>query len=333
MLLTVTIKHVAKAAGVAVGTVSRVLAKNKTVNEEIRIRVEEAIQELGYQPNSLGRSLRLNKTDLIGLVIPDITNPFFAELAKHVEMLASSEGYSVLLANSHDDPAAEQQQVQALLGRLPRGLILVPVSESTIGDLVSGKNTVTVDRPLQGQTLVGVDNRRGGYLAADHLLSLGHRRIAYMSGPPTLDVARERREGFVGRIREFQQQHPSQPLAFQTVDGNFDYRAGEELGNRLLRQEHPPTAIATASDQQAIGLMRAAADVGLSIPNDLSIVGFDDIPLASLVLPRLTTIRQPLAEIARIALKAILSRSSTPHDCKLEPVLVERNSTRAWPGR
>ncbi|WP_018239975.1 LacI family DNA-binding transcriptional regulator [Ensifer sp. BR816] len=330
--MAVTIKHVAKAAGVAVGTVSRVLAKNKTVNEEIRIRVEDVIQELGYKPNSIGRSLRLNKTDLIGLVIPDITNPFFAELAKHVEMLASAEGYSVLLANSHDDPAAEQQQVQALLGRLPSGMILVPVSESVIGDLVRGKNTVTVDRPLKGQTLVGVDNRRGGYLAADHLLSLGHRRIAYMGGPPALDVARERREGFVGRIREFQQKNPSQSLAFQTVDGNFDYRAGEELGNRLLRQEgpHRPTAIATASDQQAIGLMRATADLGLSIPNDLSIVGFDDIPLASLVLPRLTTIRQPLAEIARIALDAILNRPSVTKECKLEPVLVERNSTRAW---
>ncbi|MEJ6848901.1 LacI family DNA-binding transcriptional regulator [Sinorhizobium fredii] len=330
MLLTVTIKDVAKAAGVAVGTVSRVLAKNKTVSEEIRTRVEEVIQELGYTPNSLGRNLRLNRTDLIGLVIPDITNPFFAELAKHVEMMASAEGYSVLLANSHDDPAAEQQQVQTLLGRLPSGLILVPVSGSRIGDLVSGTNTVTVDRPLKGQTLVGVDNRRGGYLAADYLLSLGHRRLGYMGGPQILDVARERYEGFISRIEEFQQQHPGRSLAVQTVDGNFDYRAGEELGNRLLRQEHPPTAIATASDQQAIGLMRAAADIGLSIPDDLSIVGFDDIPLASLVLPRLTTIRQPLAEIARIALDAILKRSSAT-ECKLEPVLVERSSTRAWP--
>ena len=139
-----TIKDVAQRAGVSVGTVSRVLAKNKTVSEDIRAKVEATIDAIGYRPNILGRSLRLAKTDIIGLVVPDITNPFFAELAKQVEMLASAEGYSVLLANTHDDPDAEKQQIETLLGRLPAGLILVPVSNSLADGLASRTRTVTL---------------------------------------------------------------------------------------------------------------------------------------------------------------------------------------------
>ncbi|MDO9416732.1 LacI family DNA-binding transcriptional regulator [Pararhizobium sp.] len=329
--MTITIKDVAQHAGVSVGTVSRVLAKNSTVSEAIRLKVEGVIERLGYRPSSLGRNLRLNRTYLIGLLIPDITNPFFAELAKHVEMLASAEGYSVLLANTHDDPKAEQQQVEALLSRLPFGIILVPVSDSLINTIVAGTRTVTVDRPLRGHALVGVDNARGGYLAADHLLALGHRNLGYISGPSSTEVSRARRAGFVSRVSEFQAQNPGSVTEPQIVEGNFDYTSGEKLG-RILLQSPPdrrPTAIATASDQQAIGLMRAAADMGIRVPQDLSIIGFDDIPLASLVFPRLTTIRQPIAEIARIALEAVLGRLSLQKEWMLEPVLINRNSSAA----
>ena len=312
------------------GTVSRVLSKNKTVNDAIRLKVEKVIDRLGYRPNSLGRNLRLNKTDLIGLVIPDITNPFFAELAKHVEMLASAEGYSVLLANTHDDPAAERQQVETLLGRLPEGLILVPVSGSQIRAVRHSARTVAVDRPLAGYPLVAVDNKRGGHLAADHLLALGHRRIGYISGPKSADVANQRLEGFLDRIAGFQRQHGGEEVVCTAVEGNFDYRSGEEIGKSLLQTPAKlrPTAVATASDQQAIGLMRAAADMGIDVPNDLSVVGFDDIPLASLVLPRLTTVRQPIAEIARIALDAVLGRMPELEQRMLEPILIERRSTK-----
>lgn len=323
-----TIKDVAQRAGVSVGTVSRVLAKNKTVNEDIRAKVEATIEAIGYRPNILGRSLRLAKTDIIGLVVPDITNPFFAELAKHVEMLASAEGYSVLLANTHDDPEAEKQQIETLLGRLPAGLILVPVSNSLVDGLISGTRTVTVDRPLSGHALVAVDNRQGGYLAADHLLALGHRRLGYISGPGSTEVSAERREGFLRRVEEFRAVHPEQRAAPQIIEGHFDYRSGEELGKALLTQPAStrPTAIATASDQQAIGLLRAAGDMGLRVPTDLSIVGFDDIPLASLVLPRLTTIRQPIDEIARLALEGVLGSHVLQEEYKLQPVLIERGS-------
>lgn len=326
-----TIKDVAQRAGVSVGTVSRVLAKNKTVSEDIRAKVEATIEAIGYHPNILGRSLRLAKTDIIGLVVPDITNPFFAELAKHVEMLASAEGYSVLLANTHDDPEAEKRQIETLLGRLPAGLILVPVSNSLVDGLVDRTRTVTVDRPLSGHALVSVDNRQGGYLAADHLLAFGHRRLCYISGPSSTQVSGERRDGFVQRLDEFRATHPREYVAPQIVEGHFDYRSGEELGKQILAQAEAirPTAIATASDQQAIGLLRAAADAGIRVPADLSIIGFDDIPLASLASPRLTTIRQPIHEIARLALEGVLG-SRAPQECRrLHPTLIARGSCAA----
>lgn len=329
-MLNPTVKDVARDAGVSVGTVSRVLAKNETVNPKIRQRVEEVIERLGYRPSSLGRSLRLNKSDIIGLIIPDITNPFFSELAKHLETLASAAGYSVLLANTHDDPKAECRQVQSLLGRVPAGIVIAPVSGSLVSEILpNGLVSVTIDRPLPGHSLVAVDNFEGGRLAASHLLELGHRRIGYISGPSTTDVSIQRLNGFRRQIQEMLSNRSQDAVQLTVLEGNFDYKSGEELGRRLLHGDADvrPTAIATANDQQAIGLLRASRDLGIRVPEDLSIVGFDDIPLASLVLPRLTTVRQPIEEIAEIAIRAVLGRGPIVGQIALKPDLVERDST------
>lgn len=324
-----TVKDVARDAGVSIGTVSRVLSKNATVNEGIRQRVEESIARLGYSPSSLGRSLRLNKSDIIALVIPDITNPFFADLAKHLEVLASAAGYSVLLANTHDDPEAEKTQVQSLLGRVPAGIVIAPVSNSFAGERLSkGVACVTVDRPLAGYSLVSVDNVEGGRLAAEHLLELGHRRIGYIAGPSTTEVSLQRLQGFRDEIVSAQTRLGGE-IQFTSVEGHFDYKSGEEMGRRLLSvpEEMRPTAIATANDQQAIGLLRCSRDMGIRVPEDLSIVGFDDIPLASLVLPRLTTIRQPVQQIAEIAVRAVLEQRSIDGPILLPPSIITREST------
>ncbi|MCV9961795.1 LacI family transcriptional regulator [Pararhizobium sp. BT-229] len=335
-MLNPTVKDVARDAGVSVGTVSRVLAKNETVNPAIRQRVEEVIERLGYRPNSLGRSLRLNKSDIIGLVIPDITNPFFAELAKHLETLASAAGYSVLLANTHEDPKAERKQVQSLLGRAPAGIVIAPVSGSLVGEILpDGVVSVAIDRGLTGHSLVATDNFEGGRLAASHLLELGHRRIGYISGPSTTDVSIQRLNGFRGRIEETFSNQSQHVVELTVLEGNFDYKSGEAIGRQLLLGDikQRPTAIATANDQQAIGLLRASRDLGIRVPEDLSIVGFDDIPLASLVLPRLTTVRQPLEEMAEIAVRAVLRGGAIMGLVTLKPALVERDSTAAPPAR
>ncbi|WP_245275979.1 LacI family DNA-binding transcriptional regulator [Rhizobium giardinii] len=333
-MLSPTVKDVAREARVSVGTVSRVLARNETVNPGIRQRVEEVIARLGYRPSSLGRSLRLNKSDIIGLIIPDITNPFFAELAKHLETLASAAGYSVLLANTHDDPKAECKQVQSLLCRVPAGIVIAPVSGSLVGGILpDGLVSVTIDRPLTGHSLVAVDNFEGGRLAASHLLELGHRRIGYISGPTTTDVSIQRLNGFRGRVEEASSDRAQDLVQLTVLEGNFDYKSGEAIGRKLLQGNvgRRPTAIATANDQQAIGLLRASRDLGIRVPEDLSIVGFDDIPLASLVLPRLTTVRQPIEEIAEIAIRALLGSGPIVGPIALRPALVERDSTAPPP--
>lgn len=317
------IKDVARRANVSVGTVSRVLAKNETVNPELREIVETAIRELNFRPNGLARGLRRSRSDMIGLVIPDITNPFFAELAKHVEAIASAAGFSVLLSVSNDDPQRERTQVESLLNSFPTGIIVVPTHRPSAGPWTSDVATVVLDRPFADYPLISVDHYGGAGLAARHLLDLGHRRIGYIAGPADTPVSRQRLAGF----RDMLAAGGVTPLV---VEGQFDYGSGETLGRALLDRPAAkrPTAIATASDQQAIGLLRVVNDLGLAVPGDLSIVGFDDISLASLVTPRLTTVRQPLDAIAARAVAAVTGAGAIPAAPELQPaMLVVRHST------
>ncbi|MHC1550129.1 LacI family DNA-binding transcriptional regulator [Phyllobacterium sp. K27] len=321
----VNIKDVAARANVSVGTVSRVLAKNETVGKELRELVEATIQELNFRPSGVARGLRRSRTDMIGLVIPDITNPFFAELAKHVEASASQAGFSVLLSITNDDPKIELSQIETLLRSYPTGLIVVPTQFGAPAKWQSDIATVAVDRRLKNYPLISVDHYAGAGLAAQHLLQLGHRRIAYIAGPNESPVSRERRKGFLDTL-------VAAGIQPEIAEGHFDYQSGEVLGKRLLsRSENVrPTAIATASDQQAIGLLRAASDLDLKVPDNLSIIGFDDIPLANLITPRLTTISQPVEKIAARAVAFVIGENATGTDTGLlDATLVIRNSTAA----
>ncbi|MGH6860298.1 MAG: LacI family DNA-binding transcriptional regulator [Phyllobacterium sp.] len=317
----VNIKDVAARANVSVGTVSRVLAKNETVGKELRELVEATIRELNFRPSGVARGLRRSRTDMIGLVIPDITNPFFAELAKYVEAIACKAGFSVLLSITNDDPNIELSQIESLLKSYPTGMIVVPTQFGTSQGWKSHVATVAVDRRLSGYPLISVDHYAGAGLAAQHLLDLGHRSIGYIAGPANSPVSRERRSGFLDRL-------VAAGIRPEIEEGNFDYQSGESLGRLLLDRprKRRPTAIATASDQQAIGLIRIATDLDIRIPDDVSIVGFDDIPLANLIAPRLTTIRQPVEQIAA---RAVASAIGTPpqDDELLQATLVVRNST------
>lgn len=321
----VNIKDVAARANVSVGTVSRVLAKNETVGKELRELVEATIQELNFRPSGVARGLRRSRTDMIGLVIPDITNPFFAELAKHVEASASQAGFSVLLSITNDDPKIELSQIETLLRSYPTGLIVVPTQFGAPAKWQSDIATVAVDRRLKNYPLISVDHYAGAGLAAQHLLQLGHRRIAYIAGPNESPVSRERRKGFLDTL-------VAAGIQPEIAEGHFDYQSGEVLGKLLLSRPEDvrPTAIATASDQQAIGLLRAASDLNLEVPDNVSIIGFDDIPLANLITPRLTTISQPVEQIAARAVAFIIGENITvTTDQLLDAALIIRNSTAA----
>ncbi|MTI07860.1 LacI family transcriptional regulator [Roseibium denhamense] len=321
-----TIKDVARTAGVSVSTVFKVLADNDSVIDQLRQQVLAAMEELDFDPGLLAAGHRNQNIDVIGLIVPDITNPFFAQLAKYIEMEAVTRGLSVMLANSHHDADAERTQVRALQDRAVSGVIVVASSDDS-QPFDTDLPIVSLDRRYLSHPLVTTDQKDGARRVADHLHSIGHRRIAYIAGPEHMEVARDRRAGFVGRITELST--PGDPIDIVVQHGQFDFDAGEEIGRRFLDKEPAlrPTAIATASDQQAIGVLRCARDIGISVPKQLSVAGFDDIELASLVVPRLTTLRQPIEDLASRALDRLLSSQSDQKDFSIRGSLVVREST------
>ncbi|WP_299482641.1 LacI family DNA-binding transcriptional regulator [uncultured Roseibium sp.] len=322
-----TIKDVARKAGVSVGTVSRVLAKNETVKHPLKLKVQAAMKELDYKPNLAARALRTNSIDVIGLVVPDITNPFFAQLVKNIEMEAAKRSHSVMIANSHDDAETEKTQIAALLDRAARGIIVVATADGRTLE-TTDVPIVSLDRRFGNFPLIATDHYDGSQKIADHIHALGHRRIAYIAGPLSMDVAQSRREGFVNRIEALSTKQD--PIELSVFEGQFDYDAGEELGRTILTQAPAtsrPTAIAAASDQQAIGVLRCARDLKLDVPGELSVAGFDDIALASLVVPRLTTLRQPIEALALSAVEQIFETNSASKDTAIAGDIVLREST------
>ncbi|KZL22089.1 Catabolite control protein A [Pseudovibrio axinellae] len=324
-----TIKDVAKKARVSVGTVSRVLSKNETVKHPLKLRVLEAMKALEYKPNLAARALRTNSIDIIGLVVPDITNPFFAELAKFIEMEAAKRHHSVMLANSHGSPEDERTQLVALLDRAVRGIILVATSNACV-DVSAEVPIVALDRKLGAYPLVTADHFNGSREIAELLYSLGHRRIAYISGPLSTKVARDRKDGFLSKISDLNSSED--PITLTVYEGQFDFDSGNEIGRKILEgqpAEKRPTAIAAASDQQAIGVLRCAHDLKLDVPTDLSVSGFDDINLAALVIPSLTTVRQPIEALAAAAIHQIFNPTENGAENPIACSLIARESTRA----
>ncbi len=329
-----TIKDVATLAGVSVGTVSRVLAKNDTVKPKLLAKVEAAVKELRYKPNAAARALRKNKPDIVGLIVPDITNPFFSQLAKHVEMAAAAKGLSVMLANTHDDPQYEKQQIETLLDRSPLGILIVSASEDQAENLDTDIPIVAIDRTYADYPSIATDHEESAELAARHLLELGHKRIGYAAGPQGTQVARSRESGFLSGLKKASKEFNIVP-EINILRGAFDFESGEELGRIFLggSEADRPTAIATASDQQAIGILRTARDLRIDVPGALTIVGFDDTPLAALVTPRITTIKQSISKMANAAIDAIMQSGDKATDIRYPGQLIIRGSSGPVPGR
>jgi len=325
----VTIKEVAKDAGVSVGTVSRVLAKTAEVKQPLRERVNRSIIKLKYKPNLAARALRANHVNVIGLMVPDITNPYFAQVANLLESEASKKGYALILASSHGDVNHEARQFSALLDHSPKGIVLIPTSDTIKMELPKNIRISILDRPLAEMNAIALDQGKSSALAADHLVELGHRKIAYIAGPHDIQTSIEREAGFSNRIAELQSKNDSIELTI--FRGQFDYTSGEAIARDILSlvQSQRPTAIAAASDQQAIGAIRAATDMGVSVPNEVSVIGFDDIVLAELLVPRLTTIRQPVYDMVIEALDQILGRDDSICNQRYMGELIVRSTTAA----
>ena len=322
----VTITDVAREAGVSIATVSQALSGNRPVSPRTAQRVREVVAQLGYVPVSSARNLRAGRTGVIGLVIPDISNTFFGRLARGVEDAAHEAGQWVLLCHTEFEPEREDRYLDLLASRSIDGLVYVAgtvAGPRRMGGLVTTFPVVLADEDvngLPGATRVMGDHRCGGRLAALHLAGLGHQRALVVSGPPGISSSDLRLAGF----RE------SFPDA-QVVVGDFTEASGLELVAQALAAGTDATAVFGLNDLMAIGALRALYDAGLSVPSDVSVVGYDDIPLVDRLQPPLTTIRQPAYEIGHHAGRLLID--SIDHheveDVVLPVELVVRNSTAA----
>jgi DNA-binding LacI/PurR family transcriptional regulator len=267
-----------------------------------RQAIDEAVRELGYRPNGVARSLRTKSTQTIALLLPDITNPFFPRLVRGVQVAARRRGYLMLLASAEGDAAGEQDYLELFRANAVDGALVVGVSipADRIAEVVAeGFPIVSLDRDIDcpDVPLVQVDNRAGARAAVEHLVGLGHRRIAHISGPSGLGISRERIAGYREALAAARL--PADPALL--VEGDYEEDGGAVAAARLVDSAADFTAIFAANDLTAIGAMGALHERGLRIPGDVSVVGFDDLRLASYVSPGLTTISQPAAEIGERA--------------------------------
>jgi LacI family transcriptional regulator len=324
-------KDVAQRVGVSVQTVSAVINDKPGITLETRERVFSAIEQLGYRPFSVARSLRTRQTHTVALIVPDIANPSFSTIASAAERVAHASGYSLMNYNTYDSPEREANYVRTAAERWVDGVLFVSARDQMSGLeslQKSGIPCVAIDRIPESYTgpSITLDNQKAGELATGHLIELGHTRLAHISGPQQLRLARERLAGF---------QHTSEgmglPEGTVICSAGWSCEDGFSAFQALLNTGPRPTGVFAASDRLAIGAMYAAHQAGLSIPEDISFVGLDDIEVAAYQNPPLTTVRQSFTQLATLGMQLLLAllNGEEPENNQLvlKPQLVVRAST------
>lgn len=326
-------KQIADMAGVSLGTVSHVLNDSARVREPLRQRVLEAVEKLGYQPSQLARGLRKDKTNMFGMVIPDVTNPFFPAVVRGAEDTAFSNGYRLVLCNTDNDHAKELAHLNELRTYLPSGLIVIP---SSFSDLTvqaeryrrAGTAVVCVDRlpkKWNGDS-VTVANEEGAYTATRHLVQVGHSRLAAIVGPLHLTNSQERLAGFRRALAEAKLAVAPEYIQETT----FDRSGGHAKAKLILRMLPRPTAIFAGNDMIALGVIQAIRELNLHCPGEISVMGFDDLDFAELISPSLSSVSQSGYQLGATAARILLDRMAgddgPPKQSVLETQLKIRES-------
>ena len=335
-----TIKEIAEAAGVSIGTVSNVLNDLPTVREAARKHVLETIEALGYQPSLLGRALRKDKTNMIVMIVPDITNPFFPGAVRGAEDIAFQNGFRLVLCNSDNDFAKEATYLREMRTYRPSGLIIVPADLSKGTDeatayLKAGSSVVYVDRiPAKWKgDFVSSDHEKGAYIATKHLIKLGHRNIATITGRLTGPSAIARLDGFRCAMRSARLNVPQDYVQ----EAEFNKVAGHEKAGVLLRLKKRPTAIFAANDLIAFGVLAAIRETGLHCPDDISLVGFDNLDDSDATVPTLTTVDQFAYQLGTKAAQTVVDRvrgdKGATRRILLAPELRSKESTAPPPAK
>ena len=327
-----SIRDVAARAGVSVTTVSHTLNATRFVSDAAKAKVHEAAHALGYVPSEIARGLKHNTTRTLGMLVPNNSNPYFAEIIRGVEHHCYGAGYSLLLCNSNDDVQQQTDHLRVLAERRVDGIVLVASGDDD-SIVASCKDLrlplVLVDREIDSIAvdLIEVDHAAGGELATAHLLSLGHKRVACIGGPSDLRPSLQREAGW----RRALDSAGIAPRADELVRGDFGPESGAAAMRRLLQSSQRPTAVFICNDMMAIGALHAAHEAGIDVPRELSVVGFDDIELAAYTSPPLTTVAQPKEAIGTGAAGLLLERlrdgRTEPRSAILQPELHLRAST------
>jgi len=329
-----SLQDVAERAKVSIATVSRVLNKSDKVVPETRATVEQALRDLGYRPSRVARRLRMKdgRAHLVGLIIPDIQNPFYAEIARGVEDVAYANEYALLLCNSDENPEKERFYLDVMQDESVDGLVLPPFDETDLAvvDIVkTGLPVVCVDRSLAKMKtdLVEVDNYQGALEAVRHLLDRGHKQIGLIEGRSQVSTSRERRRGYLDALTAA----GITPRKEWMRAGDFKQESGRVLVHELLDLRKPPTALFVCNNLMTVGALAALHQRGRRVPQDVAVVGFDDLPWAEALDPPPTVVRQPAYDVGRQAMELLLKRISEPTrppvTVRLLPELVVRRST------
>lgn len=306
--LSSTIRDVAKLAGVSVATVSRVINKIGGVRPETERRIEKAMEELKYIPNVLARSVALQKTKLIGMVVPDIENPFFAAVYSGAEKVVREYSYTTLLGGSNDTYEREEELLKTMMEHQASGILLTPAfSRTECIDLIGSRVPIClIDRDIEGMDCdrVLIDNRRGTYEATKLFIQKGHRQLAIITGPLESTPGRERFEGFKKCLDD----HCIELNPEYIQIGDFRESSGYHLGKQLLELPNPPTAILSCNNLMTIGLLETIHTSTFRLGMNLSLIGFDDLPIATLMHPNLTVVSRPMNEMGECAANMLIQR-------------------------
>ena len=328
-----SISDVARHAGVSLGTVSNVLNRPERVSDTTRDRVLRAIEELAFVPNGSARTLRAGTITTVGAILLDIANPFFTEVARGIEDRLGQEGYTLMLASSDEDPSREQRYLRLFEEHGVLGVLVTP-AEQGIEHLLElsrrGVGVVLLDRrsPSPEIASVAVDDVAGASMAVRHLLELGHRRVAFINGPPTIEQCVDRRAGVV---RALEEAGLDESAMVEVVVPSLNADGGERGAAELLAAADRPSALFCVNDLTALGAMRTLRADGLRIPEDMAVVGYDDVNFASMLTTPLTSVRHPTRELGAVAADLLLHATGPagegPRHVEFQPELVVRASS------
>ena len=294
------IKQIANRARVSIGTVSNVISGNRPVSAALAERVQTAIRELDYHPNHVARSLKVKQTNMLGMIIPDITNPFFPEVMRGAEDASRERKYLLVTANTNEHGEREHEAISILRSHRVDGLLVAIAPGTHVMERIrsaahAGTPVVFLDRAPRGPKLdsVTIDNAKGAKNCVRHLIRLGHREIAIITGSLALEIGRQRLSGYEGALKE----ESIKVRQSMILEGDFREPSGYRCAKEILVRQHRPTALFVSNGMMALGVLRALDELGMRCPQDISVATFDELPFASALRPRLTCVAQPAYEL------------------------------------